>query len=101
MALKCALLVIKTYRIFRFSTLFKQEHLLYNSIVTHVSQTTYYTERGDSSVADILLANMERINVIAELLYEDLRGNPRAQVLVEIILEASQVQIQNKQQQQQ
>ena len=40
---------------------------------------------------DILLANMERINVIAELLYEDLCGNPRAQVLVEIILEASQV----------
>ena len=42
-------------------------------------------------MTDILLANMERINVIAELLYDDLRGNPRAQVLVEIILEASQV----------
>ena len=42
-------------------------------------------------MTDILLAHMERINVIAELLYEDLRGNPRAQVLVEIILEASQM----------
>ena len=41
-------------------------------------------------MTDILLANMERINVIAELLYEDLRGNPRAQVLVEIIMEASE-----------
>ena len=40
-------------------------------------------------MVDILLANMERINVIAELLYEDLRGNPRAQVLTEIIIEAS------------
>ena len=47
---------------------------------------------------DILLANMERINVIAELLYEDLRGNPRAQVLAEIILEASQVSLQKQQQ---
>lgn len=52
----------------------------------------------DSPMTDILLANMERINVIAELLYEDLRGNPRAQVLVEIILEASQVQLQEQQQ---
>lgn len=49
---------------------------------------------------DILLANMERINVIAELLYEDLRGNPRAQVLAEIILEASQVPLQKKNHQQ-
>ena len=54
----------------------------------------YY--KGDSHVTDILLANMERINVIAELLYEDLRGNPRAQVLVEIILEASQTKQQQK-----
>ena len=38
---------------------------------------------------DILLANMERINVIAQILYEDLCGNPRAQVLAEIIIEAS------------
>jgi hypothetical protein len=49
-------------------------------------------------MTDDLLSNMERINVIAELLYEDLRGNPRAQVLVEIILEASQVQLQEQQQ---
>ena len=51
-------------------------------------------------MTDILLANMERINVIAELLYEDLRGNPRAQVLTEIILEASQVPLQKKNHQQ-
>ena len=49
----------------------------------------------------LLLTNMERINVIAELLYDLLSDNPRAQVLTEIILEASQVQIQNKQQQHQ
>ena len=48
-------------------------------------------------MTDILLANMERINVLAELLYEDLRGNPRAQVLVEIILEASRIQTQQQQ----
>lgn len=42
-------------------------------------------------MTDSLLSNMERINVIAELLYDNLRGNPRAQVLVEIILEASQM----------
>ena len=49
-------------------------------------------------MTDILLANMERINVIAELLYKDLCGNPRAQVLVEIIMEASQAQAQKQQQ---
>ena len=49
-------------------------------------------------MTDILLANMERINVIAELLYKDLCGNPRAQVLVEIIMEASQAQTQKQQQ---
>ena len=48
-------------------------------------------------MTDILLANMERINVLAELLYEDLRDNPRAQVLAEIIMETSQRQ--NHQQQ--
>ena len=47
-------------------------------------------------MTDILLANMERINVLAELLYEDLRGNPRAQVLAEIIMETSQVKQQQK-----
>ena len=50
---------------------------------------------------DILLANMERINVIAELLYEDLRGNPRAQVLVEIIIEASEAEQYQRQNQHQ
>ena len=50
-------------------------------------------------MTDIILANMERINVIAELLYEDLRGNHRAQVLAEIIIEASQVLLQQQQQQ--
>ena len=49
-------------------------------------------------MTNTLLTNMERINVIAELLYDLLCDNPRAQVLTEIILEASQVQIQNKQQ---
>ena len=52
--------------------------------------------KGESTMTDILLANMERINVIAELLYHDLCGNPRAQVLVEIILEASQVEQQQQ-----
>ncbi len=47
-------------------------------------------------MTDILLANMERINIIAELLYDDLCGNPRAQALVEIIIEASQVQQQQQ-----
>ena len=56
--------------------------------------------KGVSSLTDVLLANMERINVIAELLYDDLRGNPRAQVLVEIILEASQNSLQQQHQQQ-
>ena len=45
---------------------------------------------------DNLLANMERINVVAELLYDNLRGNPRAQVLTEIIIEASQVKEQQQ-----
>ena len=47
-------------------------------------------------MTDILLANMERINVIAELLYNDLCGNPRAQILAEIIIEASQVKKQQE-----
>lgn len=40
-------------------------------------------------MTDTLLANMERINVVAELLYDLLTDNPRAQVLTEIIIEAS------------
>ena len=54
---------------------------LYNHIST----------KGDSPMNDILLSNMERINVVAELLYDLLNGNPRAQVLTEIIIEASQM----------
>lgn len=50
-------------------------------------------------MTDILLNSMERINVVAELLYDLLSDNPRAQVLVEIILEASQVSPQTQQQQ--
>lgn len=43
-------------------------------------------------MTDILLANMERINTVAEILYDLLADNPRAQVLTEIIIEASQIQ---------
>lgn len=39
---------------------------------------------------DTLLNNMERINVVAEILLDLLVDNPRAQVLAEIIIEASQ-----------
>lgn len=52
-------------------------------------------------MTDILIANMERINVIAELLYNDLCGNPRAQILTEIIIEASQIKQQQQQNQNQ
>lgn len=38
---------------------------------------------------DILTAQLERINVLAEILYDILRDNPRAQVLAEVIVEAS------------
>lgn len=43
-------------------------------------------------MTDTLLNNMERINVVAEILYDLLIDNPRAQVLAEIIIEASQAQ---------
>jgi hypothetical protein len=43
-------------------------------------------------MTDNLLANMERINVIAEILFDLLVDNPRAQVLTEIIIESSQVE---------
>jgi hypothetical protein len=43
-------------------------------------------------MTDTLLNNLERINVVAELLYDLLVDNPRAQVLTEIIIEASQIQ---------
>lgn len=41
-------------------------------------------------MTDTLLNNMERINTLAEILYDLLGDNPRAQVLTEIIIEASQ-----------
>ncbi len=41
-------------------------------------------------MTDILLNNLERINVIAEILLDLINDNPRAQVLAEIIIEASQ-----------
>ena len=43
-------------------------------------------------MTDTLLNSMERINVVAEILYDLLNDNPKAQVLAEIILEASQVE---------
>ena len=49
------------------------------------------SEKGDTPMTDTLLNSMERINVVAELLYDLLTDNPRAQVLTEIIIEASQV----------
>lgn len=41
-------------------------------------------------MTNTLLNSMERINVVAELLYDLLADNPQAQVLTEIIIEASQ-----------
>lgn len=41
-------------------------------------------------MTDTLLSSMERINVVAEILLDLLIDNPRAQVLTEIIIEASQ-----------
>jgi hypothetical protein len=43
-------------------------------------------------MTDTLLKNMERINVVAEILFDLLRDNPQAQVLTEIIIEASQTE---------
>lgn len=43
-------------------------------------------------MTDTLLNNLERINVVAELLLDLISDNPRAQVLTEIIIEASQIQ---------
>ena len=45
---------------------------------------------------EILLNKLERINVVAEILLDLVDDNPHAQVLLEVIIEASQV----KQQQQ-
>ena len=43
-------------------------------------------------MTDTLFNRMERINTIAEILYDILSDNPRAQVLTEIIIEASQAE---------
>ena len=40
---------------------------------------------------DTLINNMERINALAEILYDLIDDNPRAQVLASIIAEISQV----------
>lgn len=40
-------------------------------------------------MTDILLHNLERINAVAEVLYDLLENNPHAQVLTEIIIETS------------
>lgn len=40
---------------------------------------------------DTLLNNLERINTVAEILLDLLVDNPRAQVLVDIIIEASTI----------
>ena len=42
-------------------------------------------------MTDTLLNSMERISTVAEILYDLLSDNPRAQVLIEVIIEASQV----------
>ena len=45
---------------------------------------------------EILLNNLERINVVAEILLDLINDNPHAQVLLEIIIEASQVKQQHQ-----
>ena len=47
-------------------------------------------------MTDTLLNSMERINTVAEILYDLLNDNPRAQVLTEIIIEASEVEQQQQ-----
>lgn len=41
------------------------------------------------STIDTLTRQMERINAVADVLYDLLRDDPRAQILAEIILESS------------
>ena len=50
----------------------------------------HLNSKEDTLVTETLLRNMERINTIAEILYDILCDNPRAQVLTEVIIEASQ-----------
>lgn len=47
-------------------------------------------------MTETLLNNLERINVVAEILLDLINDNPRAQVLLEIIIEASQVKQQHQ-----
>lgn len=42
---------------------------------------------------ETMLHRMERINVIAEALYDLLDENPKAQTLLEVIIEASAVEV--------
>lgn len=42
-------------------------------------------------MTDTLLNNMERIHIVAEILLDLLSDDPRAQVLTEIIIEASRI----------
>ena len=42
-------------------------------------------------MTDDLINSMERINTVAEILYDLLDDNPKAQVLTAIIIEASQI----------
>lgn len=66
--------------------LFKLERVFYNIYVLRQLRKI----KGDIHMTDNLLNSMERINVVAEVLYDLLSDNPRAQVLTEIIIEASQ-----------
>ena len=51
--------------------------------------TIEYKERCYMMTTDELAHQLERIHVLADLLLDLLIGNPRAQVLTEIIIEAS------------
>ena len=52
----------------------------------------HLSTKGDTPMTDTLLNSMERINTVAEILLDLLNDNPRAQVLTEIIIEASQIE---------
>lgn len=43
-------------------------------------------------MTDNLLKSMERINAVAEVLFDLLSDNPHAQILTQIIIEASQIE---------
>lgn len=78
-----SVLFIGLSRNYHYFLLFKLERMFYNILC-------YYISKGDSPMTDTLLNNMERINTVAEILLDLLADNPRAQVLAEIIIEASQ-----------